>query len=339
MSFVRQKNVQRLTNAILHAILNYVKQMKRFLKEVVINNRINQFSKNFRENYQLYIMLLPGLILLFVFKYIPLYGITLAFKEYNPMLGILGSPWVGLKYFQQFFESPDFWQLMQNTIILSAMALVAGFIAPIILALLINQVRSVGLKKNIQLIVYAPNFISVVIVVGMLFIFLSPVGPVNSLITSKGFKEIPFMTSAEYFRDVYVWSGVWQVTGWGSIIYLAALSNVNEELIEAAKLDGASLLQRIRYIELPTIKPIAVILLILSAGSLMSIGFEKVYLMQTSLNMATSEILPTYIYKQGLLMNNYSYSTAIGLFNSAINLVLLIGVNMVVKKLNEGEGL
>ncbi|WOO86676.1 ABC transporter permease subunit [Mollicutes bacterium LVI A0039] len=313
--------------------------MKRFLKEVVINNRINQFSKNFRENYQLYIMLLPGLILLFVFKYIPLYGITLAFKEYNPMLGILGSPWVGLKYFQQFFESPDFWQLMQNTIILSAMALVAGFIAPIILALLINQVRSVGLKKNIQLIVYAPNFISVVIVVGMLFIFLSPVGPVNSLITSKGFKEIPFMTSAEYFRDVYVWSGVWQVTGWGSIIYLAALSNVNEELIEAAKLDGASLLQRIRYIELPTIKPIAVILLILSAGSLMSIGFEKVYLMQTSLNMATSEILPTYIYKQGLLMNNYSYSTAIGLFNSAINLVLLIGVNMVVKKLNEGEGL
>lgn len=284
-------------------------------------------------------MLLPGLILLVLFKYVPLYGITLAFKDYNPMLGILGSPWVGLKYFQQFFQSPDFWQLMQNTLFLSAMALVAGFIAPIILALLVNQVRSVGLKKNIQLIVYAPNFISVVIVVGMLFIFLSPVGPVNTLITSKGFEAIPFMTSAKHFRDVYIWSGVWQVTGWGSIIYLAALSNVNEELIEAAKLDGASLLQRIRYIELPTIRPIAVILLILSAGSLMSIGFEKVYLMQTQLNMSASEILPTYIYKQGLLKNNYSYSTAIGLFNSVINLILLVGVNMFVKKLNDGEGL
>ncbi|MFV0255359.1 MAG: ABC transporter permease [Erysipelotrichaceae bacterium] len=296
-------------------------------------------KKYVKENWQLYAFLLPGLALLIIFKYIPLYGLLIAFKDYNPMLGIWNSPWVGFEHFQQFISMPNFWQLMINTFIVSFYAMIFGFIAPIVLAVAIHQVTSKKLKKNMQLIFYAPNFISVVIIVGMMLLIFSPVGPVNNFLTNHGIEAIPFMTSSNTFRSMYVGSNMWQTTGWSSIIYTAALSNVNNELIEAAKIDGASLLQRIRYIELPTIKPIAVILLILSAGAIMSIGYEKVYLMQNSLNLDTAEILPTYVYKEGLQKASYSYSTAVGLFNSIINVVLLLSVNKIVKKFNEGEGL
>lgn len=295
--------------------------------------------KQMKENWQLYILLLPGLLLMFIFKYIPMYGILIAFKDYNPMLGIMGSPWVGMKHFVDFVSMPNFAQLMFNTFILSFYGLIFGFIAPVILALALHQVASDKMKQRFQLIFYAPNFISVVIIVGMMMLLFSPVGPINLFLTKHGIDAIPFMTSDNTFRSMYVGSNMWQTTGWSSIIYTAALSNVSSELTEAATLDGASMLQRIKYIQWPTIKPIAVILFILAAGAIMSIGYEKAYLMQNSLNMNTAEILPTYLYKEGLQKASYSYSTAVGLFNSGINLALILFVNKIVKKFNEGEGL
>ncbi len=226
-----------------------------------------------------------------------------------------------------------------NTLLLSSYSMVFGFVFPILLALLMNQIRSALVKKNIQLVIYAPNFISTVIVCGMIFILLSPVGPVNAVLQAIGMNRTMFMTDPDKFRAIYVISNIWQSAGWSSIIFLASLAGVNTELIEAAKVDGANILQRIWYIDLPTIKPVALILLILGTGNIMSIGFEKVYLLQTSLNISKSEILATYLYKVGLLMGDYSYSTAVGLFNSVVNVILLLTVNQIVKKLNDGQGL
>ncbi len=205
--------------------------------------------------------------------------------------------------------------------------------------MMLNQIRRAGVKKNIQLILYAPNFISVVVVVGMLFIFLSPMGPINQFFTWHTGEPIMFMSSPDYFRSIYILSDIWTGAGWASIIYVAALANVDPELHNAANLDGANLLQRIRHIDLPTIRPIMAIVFILAAGGIMSIGFEKAYLMQTAMNLPTSEIIPTYVYKIGLQSGDYAYSAAVGLFNSIINIVLLFTVNFTVKKLNEGEGL
>ncbi|WP_068621847.1 ABC transporter permease [Paenibacillus tuaregi] len=292
-----------------------------------------------RKNYFLYVLLAPALILTLIFKYVPMYGAIIAFKDFSPIKGIMGSDWVGFKYFEKFLSAPNFEQLLLNTLKLSLYGLVLGFPVPIILALMLNQLRKSAVKKNVQLVLYAPNFISVVVIVGMLFVFLSPTGPINHLITSITGKPVMFMTEPEYFRWVYILSGIWQGAGWASIIYVAALANVDPELHNAASLDGANLLQRIRHIDLPTIKPIMAIVFILAAGGIMSIGFEKAYLMQTSLNLPTSEILPTYVYKIGLQSGNYAYSAAVGLFNSVINVILLVTVNFIVKRLNEGEGL
>ncbi|MCD2347571.1 MULTISPECIES: ABC transporter permease [Clostridium] len=295
--------------------------------------------KYIRENYQLYLFILPALILTVVFKYIPMYGSIIAFKDFNALKGIMGSPWIGLENFRKFASTPDFMNLLLNTLKLSVYGLIFGFPVPIILALMIHRVKSVGLKKKIQLVLYAPNFISVVVIVGMLFIFLSPVGPINKIVTLFGGKGIDFMSEPGWFRSIYIISGIWQGAGWASVVYLAALSNVGQDLLDAAIIDGANIFQQIRHVDFPTIKPITVIQFILAAGNIMSIGFEKAYLMQTSMNIPTSEILPTYVYKIGLQMGDYGYSTAIGLFNSVINLILLVSVNQIVKKLNEGQGL
>ncbi len=296
-------------------------------------------TKFIRHNPELYLMALPGLVLLILFKYVPMYGVILAFKDYSPLKGIIGSKWVGMEHFIRFIELRNFNQLLLNTLLLSLYGLVFGFVFPILLALLINQIRYIGLKKNVQLIVYAPNFISTVIVCGMIFILLSPVGPINGILRIIGLDKVMFMTDPEKFRAIYVISSIWQSAGWSSIIYLATLSGVSPELIEAAKVDGANILQRIWHIDMPTIKPVAMILLILGAGSIMSIGFEKAYLLQTSLNLPKAEILPTYLYKVGLQMGDYSYSTAVGLFNSVVNVILLLSVNQIVKKMNEGQGI
>ncbi|URJ46324.1 ABC transporter permease subunit [Paenibacillus polymyxa] len=290
-------------------------------------------------NYILYLFLLPSIILTVIFKYVPMYGSIIAFKNFSPRKGILGSEWVGFEHFQRFLSSPNFYDILMNTLKLSAYGLILGFPVPIILALMLNLVRGAKLKKNIQLIVYAPNFISVVVVAGMLFVFLSPAGIVNALVTTFTGKPISFMTDPAYFRTVYILSGIWQTAGWSSIIYVATLANVDPQLHDAATIDGASLMKRILHIDLPALKPVMAVLFILAAGGIMSIGYEKAYLMQTALNTPTSEIIATYVYKVGLQSGDYAYSTAIGLFNSVINVFLLIFVNTVVKKLNEGEGL
>lgn len=279
--------------------------------------------------------LLPGLAVTIIFKYIPMGGLLIAFKDFNVMKGILGSEWVGFSYFQRFLSSPDFMDYLMNTLKLSAYGLLWGFPVPVLLALLLNQVKSTGIKKNIQLLIYAPNFISVIVLCGMVRMFLSPVGPLNKLlgITTN------WMTMPESFRTIYIASGIWQTAGWASIMYTAALANSSKELEEAATVDGANILQQIWYVQLPAIKNIIVIQFILQAGNIMSIGFEKAYALQTDMNLPASEILSTYVYRIGLLNGDYGYSTAVGLFNSIVNVILLVAVNWIVAKLNDGEGI
>lgn len=289
-----------------------------------------------RRNWHLYVFfLMPALVITIIFKYLPMGGLLMAFEDYNVRLGLLGSEWVGLDYFKRFLSSPDFMAYLLNTLKLSLFGLLWGFPVPIILALLLNQIRSVGVKKKIQLILYIPNFISVIVLCGMVRMFLSPVGPLNQLLGTT----TNWMTMPEAFRTIYIASGIWQGAGWSSIMYTAALSNVSKELEEAATIDGANFLQRIWYVQLPAIKNIIVIQFILSAGNIMSVGFEKAYALQTGMNLPTSEIISTYVYKIGLLNGDYGYSTAVGIFNSVINVVLLLLVNKVVSKLNDGEGL
>ncbi|ASA19846.1 ABC transporter permease [Paenibacillus donghaensis] len=297
------------------------------------------FLNFMKKHYFLYLMLAPALILTLIFKYGPMYGAIIAFKDFSPIKGIMGSEWVGFYNFEKFLSSPNFEVIFMNTLKLSFFGLILSFPVPILLALMLNQVRRSAVKKNIQLFLYAPNFISVVVVVGMLFIFLSPTGPINQILTWATGEPVTFMSRPEYFRWIYILSDIWTSAGWASIIYVAALANVDPELHNAANLDGANLLQRIRHIDLPTIRPIMAIVFILAAGGIMSIGFEKAYLMQTATNLPTSEIIPTYVYKIGLQSGDYAYSAAVGLFNSLINVVLLLTVNFIVKKLNEGDGL
>jgi putative aldouronate transport system permease protein len=292
-----------------------------------------------KKNYHLYLLVAPAVILTIIFKYIPMYGAIIAFKDFSTIKGILGSDWVGFDNFTKFLSSPNFADIFMNTLKLSFFGLIVGFPVPIILSLMLNQLRRAAIKKNIQLVLYAPNFISVVVIVGMVFIFLSPTGPINQLVSFITGKPLMFMSNPDYFRSIYIISGIWQAAGWSSIIYVAALANVDPELHNAATIDGANILQRMIHIDLPTLKPLMAVTFILAAGGIMSIGFEKAYLMQTSMNLPSSEILPTYVYKVGLQSGDYAYSTAVGLFNSVINVILLIVVNKIVKKLNEGEGL
>ena len=262
-------------------------------------------------------------------------GVLIAFEDYSAIQGVFGSDWVGLAHFKRFLSSPDFMNYLWNTLKVSLYGLLWSFPVPILLSLLLNRIQRTGLKKKIQLLVYAPNFISVIVLCGMVRIFLSPIGPINKLFGTS----MNWMTMPAAFRTIYIASGIWQTVGWSSILYTAALSNASQELTEAAIVDGANIFQQIKNVDLPAIKDIIVIQFILAAGNVMSIGFEKAYALQTDLNLPSSEILSTYVYKIGLLNGDYSYSTAVGLFNSLINVILLILVNQVVKKLNDGRGI
>lgn len=288
------------------------------------------------KNWQLYIIfLMPAVVLTIVFKYLPMGGIVIAFKDYNAIQGIWGSDWVGLRYFKRFLSSPDFMRYLLNTLKLSLYGLLWGFPVPIIIALFLNRIRRAGVKRKIQLLIYAPNFISVIVLCGMVRIFLSPVGPINQFLGS----DFNFMTMPTAFRSIYIISGIWQGAGWASILYTASLANASPELTEAAVIDGANILQQIMYVDIPAIKNIIVIQFILQAGNIMSIGFEKAFALQTDMNIPASEILSTYVYKVGLLNGDYGFSTAVGLFNAIINIILLLFVNKVVEKLNDGQGL
>ena len=301
-------------------------------------NKSDSFLQKVKKQKLLLVMLVPGLVLTFIFKYIPMYGVLIAFKDYNPLRGILGSPWIGFSEFEKFLSSPNFMNLLMNTLKLSVYGLLLGFLPPIILAIMLNQLLSEKAKKRIQLVLYAPNFISVVVIVGMIFLFFSVDGPVNHILGFFGIKA-SFLTDPDWFRPLYIFSGIWQGMGWASTLYTATLVNVDTSLVEAARLDGANIFQRIWHIDIPTLKPIMVIQFILAAGGIMSVGYEKAYLMQTSLNLTSSEIIATYVYKVGLVSGDYSYSTAVGLFNTVINVILLVAVNKLVSKVNDGQGL
>lgn len=286
-------------------------------------------------NYDLLLFCLPGIVIMIIYHYIPIYGVQIAFKEYSARAGIWGSEWVGLEHFARFFSSSDAGKIIMNTFILSFYSLLASFPIPIILALMLNSFRHGKYRKVIQTVTYAPNFISVVVMCGMIILFLSPsLGVVNNIIRMFGGEAINFMAEQSMWRHIYVWTGVWQGMGWGSVIYFATLSGVSPEYHEAAVVDGASKLQRIWYIDVPFVIPTAVMLLILSCGSILSVDFQKAYALQNPMNLDVSQIISTYVYQMGLVDNDISFSTAIGLFNSAINAILLIGVNWISRKLS-----
>lgn len=298
-----------------------------------------KIKKNVRQYWMLYLFLLPTLIYLLIFNYGPLYGIQIAFKDFYANLGITGSPWVGFKHFNRFFNSYYFGRLLKNTIMLSLYGLML-FPLPIIFSLMLNEIKNIKFKKTIQTLTYAPYFISVVVVVGMLVVFLDAnTGLLNNIFAKLGIERQHFLTDPGWFRHVYVWSGQWQSLGWGTIIYLAALAGVNPELQEAALMDGATRLQRIWYINIPAIIPQILTLFILSLGSFMSTGFEKVLLMSNSLNAETSDIIQKYVYEIGLIDGQYSFAAAIGLFESVINIMLLVLANQIVKRLNRSSRL
>ena len=284
----------------------------------------------------LYIFVLPAVLYILIFNYGPMYGILIAFKNYNPAIGVWGSKWVGLSHFKTFFESFYFGRLMENTFALSIYTIVAGFPIPILLALMLNEVRSQRYRSTVQTIMYAPHFISMVVMVGIISTMMSPsIGVINHIIELLGGERQYFLVNPAAFRHIFVWSDVWQQMGWNAIIYTAALSTVDPEMHEAAMIDGATRIKRVLYINLPVILPTIIITLIMRLGSIATVGYEKAYLLQNDLNQQTSEIISTYVYKRGLLGGQFSLTTAIGLFNNIINVTMLLIANRLAAKFSD----
>lgn len=302
-------------------------------------NKVQQkqsFIQGIKSSRALYLLLLPSFIIFLLFTYYPMYGVIIAFKDFSPAQGILGSPWVGFKNFIQYFNSYQFWPTIRNTIVISLYTIVVTFPLPVFLALMCNQIRARRFKKFFQVSTYLPHFISTVVMCGMIILFLSPsTGIIAKLAGIFGFTLPNLMGSASAFPSIYVWTEAWQHVGWDSILYIATLSAIDPTLYEAATMDGASKWKRMIHIDIPALLPTATIMFILRMGSVMSVGFEKIYLLQNTLNSSTSEIISIYVYKMGLVSNQYSLSSAIGLFNNVINLVLLLLVNYTSKKLSD----
>lgn len=298
--------------------------------------RWQRFWRYLQSNYQLYLLILPALLCVILFSYVPMYGIQIAFKDFRPAQGIAGSQWVGMEHFVRFLRTPLFVRVVRNTLGISLYSLLVGFPVPILLAIMINEVRSRWFQKTVQMITYAPYFISTVAMCGMLLLFLKKdTGVINALVDFLGGTRTDLINRPELFWSIYVWSGVWQGMGWSSIIYIAALTSVDETIVEAALIDGANRMQKIMHIDLPTIRPTIIILLIMNVGSLLNVGYEKTLLLQTSLNMDTADVISTYTYRLGVLQGQYDYTTAIGLFNQVINAILLVLVNWVAGRLGD----
>lgn len=292
--------------------------------------------KSLYKSRALYVMMLPSIVIFIIFTYVPMYGVVIAFKNFTPVDGIFGSSWAGLKYFRQYFNSYQFWPTIKNTLVISIYTIAVTFPLPIALALMCNQMRALRFKKFFQVSTYLPHFISTVVMCGMVILFLSPsTGIIANLLSYVGITLPNLMGKANAFSSIYVWTEVWQHIGWDSILYIAALSAVDPSLYEAATMDGASKWQKLSYIDLPMLMPTATIMFILRMGNMMGVGFEKVYLLQNNLNVTSSEVISTYVYKMGLVSSQYSLSSAIGLFNNAINLMLLLSVNALAKKMND----
>ena len=294
------------------------------------------FLAGVKESKALYLLMLPSVIIFLLFTYYPMYGVIIAFKNFTPADGIFGSEWVGLQNFIQYFNSYQFGLTIRNTIVISLYTILVTFPLPIALALMCNQIRAKKFKKFFQVSTYLPHFISTVVMCGMLILFLSPsTGIISKIVGLFGFELPNLMGSAAAFPHIYVWSEAWQHVGWDSILYIATLSSVDPSLYEAATMDGAGKWKKMLHVDVPALMPTVTIMLILRMGSVMSVGFEKVYLLQNTLNSSTSEIISTYVYKMGLISNQYSLSSAIGLFNNVINLALLLLVNAISKKISD----
>lgn len=305
-------------------------------KKNIRDSKLKKLCKQFDKSKYLFLLFLPGLIYYIVFKYMPMYGLLMAFQKFDFMKGIWGSKWVGFAHFVRFFNDPQAFRIIKNTVLLSVYSLLWGFPIPIILALLLNEISNTTHKRVIQTISYLPHFISEVIIIGILINFLSPSdGIINKMIEMLGGERVFFMKDPGWFRTLYISSGIWKEMGWGAIIYIAALAGINPEIYEAAIVDGASRWKQCIHITLPSLIPTITILLVLNLGKIMDVGFEKVILMQNELIRETSEIIPTYIYRYGIRGIEWSYTTAIGLFNSIIGLILVITANKISKKVNE----
>jgi putative aldouronate transport system permease protein len=297
----------------------------------LVESPLKKNIKSVLRDWRLYVLLFPAFLYVFIFHYVPMYGVIIAFKDYRTNLGIFGSKWVGLKHFARFINFPNFWLILRNTVQIGIYTL-ATFPLPVILALLINEIRNRKFKKFVQMITYAPYFLSTVVVASMLLLFFNAnTGVFNHIAVILGFERIEYITIPRFFNDIYVWSGVWQTIGWGTIVYLAGLSNVPQDLIEAAQIDGARRLKIIWHINIPTILPTVVVMLILSCGQVLAVGFEKIYLLQNPLNLSQSQVIPTYVYEIGLVSAQFSYASAIGIFNNIINVLLIIIVNKIAK--------
>lgn len=298
----------------------------------------DRFWRSLKKYWPYYVLLLPALAYFIIFCYGPMYGVQIAFKDFKIKKGFAGSPWADpwFKYFRQFFESYYAWNIIRNTLVLSVYSLLCGFPVPVILALSMDEMRNQKLKKVVQTITYAPNFIAVVVMCGMILNFTSQTGGlINNMITALGGEPVAFMYKANLFPHIYVWTGIWQSMGWSSVIYFASLSGIDPQLLEAATLDGASRVKKIIHVKLPYVMPIMIIQLILNAGSLLNVGYEKVYLLQNSLNLDTSEVISTYVYKRGLVDAQYSFSTAVGLAQSVVSFVMVAIVNTMANHLSE----
>ncbi|MGT2753879.1 ABC transporter permease [Streptococcus ovis] len=301
-----------------------------------MKKQFNRILRKNKDTLALYTLLLPSIVLLLLFAYVPMVGLVIAFKDYSPSLGIMNSPWAGFKYFIQFFQSFQFGTTISNTLKISIYSILIGFPLPIILAIICNQIRVEKFKKFFQVTTYLPHFISTMVMCGMLILFLSPSsGLIANILKVVGIELPSLLSTPKHFAGIYVWSDVWQHVGWDSIIYLAALSAIDPTYYEAATMDGATRLQKIIHIDLPMLLPTTMILLILRAGSLLSVGFEKVLLLQNSLNQSGSEIISTYVYKVGMVNFQYSYSTAIGLFNTVVNIIILLFVNWLSRRITK----
>ena len=291
--------------------------------------------RHLKESWQWYVLLLPTLVYVIIFEYVPMYGVQIAFRNYRTSKGIWGSPWVGLDYFVRFFKYPKFWSMIKNTLSITLYSL-ATFPLPIIFALFLNEVRRMKFKKAVQMITYMPHFLSEVVVCSLVILFLDrSSGPINGIIALLGGERINFLGNPDAFADIYVWSGVWENLGWGSILYLSALSAVPQEEIEAASIDGASRFQILWHINIPHILPTIAIRLIMRTGSLLSVGYTKILLLQNDLNMSASTVISTYVYEMGIVGGQFSYTAAIGLFNNVVNVIVLLLVNWVVKRITK----
>lgn len=296
----------------------------------------NYIFRKILRHWQFYIIIALPVLYIIIFAYIPMYGVLYAFQNYSVTKGVWGSDWVGLKHFKQFLSTPSSTLVIINTLRLGIYSLIAGFPIPIVLAISLNEISSKFYKKTVQMVTYAPYFISTVVLVGMILQITDlRMGIINNIIELLGGERTNFMGKATLFPSIYVWSGIWQSAGYGSIIYLAALSSVDIQLQESAIVDGASRLQRIWHVDLPTIRPQIIILLIFNLGGIVSVGFEKIYLLQNAINLSVSEVISTYVYKVGLINANYSYSTAVGLFNTIVNVILLVAANYMAKKITQ----